>query len=230
METIRRNIDHIKNELAETALRCGRNPADVRLMGVTKTVDTDRVREAIAAGLRLFGENYVQEAKGKIERLGKQGIEWHMIGYLQSNKAKFAVKLFDMIHSVSKMSQAIELDRRAGAAKNTAAVLIEVNLSGEASKSGMEPSQVIPFIRSLSGFKNLSVQGLMTMPPWSDDPEEARPYFRGLRELRDRITDENLAGVTMKELSMGMTQDYRVAVEEGSTIVRVGRGIFGERK
>jgi pyridoxal phosphate enzyme (YggS family) len=230
METIRQKIARIQDELAEAALRCGRNPADVRLMGVTKTVDPDRIREAMAAGLKLFGENYVQEAGRKIEQLGRSGIEWHMIGYLQSNKAKFAVRLFDMIHSVSKMSQALELDRRAGAVQSITAILIEVNLSGEASKSGLEPDQVIPFIKSISGFKNLSIQGLMTMPPWFDDPEQARPYFRALRELRDRIVDAGLEGVTMKELSMGMTQDYRVAVEEGSTIVRVGRGIFGERK
>ncbi len=228
--TIQQNIERIRNEMADAALGSGRNPQDVRLMGVTKTVDAERIEEAVGAGLRLFGENYVQEAKGKVEKIGRQGIEWHMIGYLQSNKAKYAVHLFDMIHSVSKASQALELDRRSAAASRVTPILIEVNLSGEPSKSGLEPSEVIPFIRSISGYQNVSIRGLMTMPPWFDDPEEARPYFRRLRELSLRITDDVIGGVEMKELSMGMTQDFRVAVEEGSTIVRVGRGIFGERK
>ena len=230
MSSIQRNIERIQNEIAEAALSKGRSPADVRLMAVTKTVDTARIGEAIGAEVRLFGENYVQEAKGKIEEIGRPGIEWHMIGYLQSNKAKYAVHLFDMIHSVSKMNQATELDRRSVALNRVMEILVEVNLSGEPSKSGLEPSAVIPFIKSISGLKNIVVRGLMTMPPWFDDAEEARPYFQKLRELSLRIAEEAINGVVMRDLSMGMTQDYKVAVEEGATIVRIGRGIFGERK
>jgi PLP dependent protein len=230
MEIIRQNIERIQNEIAEAALRSGRNPAAVRLMAVTKTVDAVRIEEAIGAGVRVFGENYVQEAKGKIEGIGKREIEWHMIGYLQSNKAKYAVHLFNMIHSVSKTSQAAELDRRSAALDHVMEILVEVNLSAEPSKSGLEPSAVIPFIKSISGLRNISIRGLMTMPPWFDDAEEARPYFQKLRELSLRIAEEAINGVVMRDLSMGMTQDYQVAVEEGATIVRIGRGIFGERK
>ncbi len=230
MSDIRANIERIRNEIAEAALRSGRNPESVRLMAVTKTVGEERIAEAIGTGIRLFGENYVQEAKRKIELLGRpEGIEWHMIGSLQSNKAKYAVHLFDLIHSVSTEGLAAELDRRASAAGRVMPVLVEVNLGGEESKSGLEAGGAIPFIREISRFPNLAIRGLMTMPPWSDDPENSRPYFRKLRDLSRAVEDEGIPGVVMQELSMGMTQDYIAAVEEGSTIVRVGRGIFGAR-
>ena len=233
MEKIRQNIERIQNEIADRALRCGRDPADIRLMAVTKTVDFGRIREAALAGLSLFGENYVQEAKEKIEKLRAdidRDMKWHMIGYLQSNKAKYAVHLFDMVQTVSKMTLAAELDKRSGALRRKMDILIEVNISGEPAKSGLTPDQVIPFLESIMGFQNIYVRGLMTMPPWFDDPEKARPYFRKLRELSEQIAERRINGVVMQELSMGMTDDYAVAVEEGATIVRIGRGIFGERK
>jgi pyridoxal phosphate enzyme (YggS family) len=227
--TVRDNIARIRNIIADAALRSGRKASDVRLMAVTKTVDDDRIMEAIKAGVDIIGESYIQEAKRKIEKMGRP-IEWHMIGYLQSNKAKYAVRLFDMIHSVDRMDLALELDRRSKAISLVMKVLIEVNISGEETKSGVPYKEVIQLIRDVSALNNLSIQGLMTMPPWFDDPEDARPYFVSLRELRDKIIAESISRVEMRELSMGMSGDYEVAVEEGATIVRVGRSIFGERQ
>ena len=222
------NIDRIRNIIAEAASRSGRKATDVRLMAVTKTVDDNRIMEAIAAGVDIIGESYVQEAKRKIEKMGRP-LEWHMIGYLQSNKSKYAVKIFDMIHSVDRLDLARELDRRAKSVGHVMKILIEVNISGEESKSGVPFKDAMQLIRDVACLDNLSVQGLMTMPPWFDDPEDARPYFVALRELRDEVIDEHIERVEMRELSMGMSGDYEVAVEEGATIVRVGRSIFGER-
>jgi hypothetical protein len=191
-------------------------------------VDDPRIREAISAGVDILGENYVQEGKRKIEQMGKS-VEWHMIGHLQTNKAKYAVRLFDMIHSLDRMALAVELDKRSRLAGCVTRVLIEVNISGEETKRGVPFQEAIPLVREVSALENLSIQGLMTMPPWFDDPEEARPCFTALRMLRDRIIAERIAHVEMKELSMGMSQDYQAAVEEGATIVRIGRSIFGER-
>jgi PLP dependent protein len=226
--TVKANIERVKSAIAGAALRAGRKASDVRLMAVTKTVDDDRLMEAIGAGVDIIGESYVQEAKRKIEKMGRK-IEWHMIGYLQSNKAKYAVKLFDMIHSVGRMDLAVELDRRARAQDMAMKILIEINISGEKTKSGVPYEEALQLVRDISSFDNLSIQGLMTMAPWFDNPEDARPYFAALRELRDRIVDENINRAEMRELSMGMSGDYEVAVEEGATIVRIGRSIFGER-
>ena len=226
--TVKANIERIRSAIAGAALRAGRKVSDVRLMAVTKTVDDDRIMEAIEAGVDIIGESYVQEAKRKIEKRGRK-IEWHMIGYLQSNKAKYAVKLFDMIHSVDRMDLAVELNRRSRAQDMAMKVLIEINISGEKTKSGVPYEEAMQLVKDISSLDNLSIQGLMTMAPWFDNPEDARPYFKALRELRDRIIDANIARAEMRELSMGMSGDYEVAVEEGATIVRVGRSIFGER-
>jgi len=226
--TVKANIERIRNHIAGAALRSGRNVSDIRLMAVTKTVDDDRIMEAIAAGVNIIGESYVQEAKRKIEKMGKD-VEWHMIGYLQSNKAKYAVRLFDMIHSVDRMDLAAELDRRAGMTGCRMNILIEVNTSGEQTKSGVPLQEALSLIKEIAPLENLSIQGLMTMPPWFDDPEDARPYFAALRTLKERVIEERIPNVEMRELSMGMSGDFEVAVEEGSTIVRVGRSIFGER-
>ena len=228
MSTIRENIEKVRGTIAEAALRSGRNPSDIRLMAVTKTVDDDRIMEAIDCGVDIVGENYVQEGKRKIEKMGKT-VEWHMIGHLQSNKAKYAVRLFDMIHSVDRMGLAQELDKRSRNAGMKSKILIEVNVSGEETKSGVPKEQAISLVKDIATLENLSIRGVMTMPPWFDDPEDARPYFVALRELRDRIVEEKIEGVEMAELSMGMSGDYPVAVEEGATIVRIGRTIFGER-
>jgi hypothetical protein len=223
------NIRHIREVIAEAARRSGRPASAIRLMAVTKTVDDDRILAAIRTGVEIIGENYVQEAKRKVEKLGKAG-EWHLIGRLQTNKAKYAVHLFDMIHSVDRLELADELDRRARAAGRIIPILIEVNVSGEETKSGVPLVKALDLVRAMSPLQNLSIRGLMTMPPWFDDPEEVRPCFRALRELRDKIAGEAIPRVEMRELSMGMTDDYVVAIEEGATIVRIGRGIFGERK
>jgi len=227
--TVEDNIRRIREVMAEAALRSGRPASAIRLMAVTKTVDDDRILAAMRAGVEIIGENYVQEAKRKLDKLGKAG-EWHLIGRLQTNKAKYAVRLFDMIHSVDRMELAAELDRRARAAGRVGAILIEVNVSGEESKSGVPLNSALDLIRLAAPLENLSIRGLMTMPPWFDEPEESRPYFRALRELRDRIAAEAIPRIEMHELSMGMTDDYVVAIEEGATIVRIGRGIFGERQ
>ncbi|MFH2074002.1 MAG: YggS family pyridoxal phosphate-dependent enzyme [Pseudomonadota bacterium] len=222
------NIRRIRETMAEAARRFGRPASAVRLMAVTKTVDDDRILTAIGAGVEILGENYVQEAKRKIDKMGNP-CEWHMIGRLQTNKVKYAVRLFDMIHSLDRLDLAQELDRRARAAGRVMKVLIEVNVAGEETKSGISLASARDLVRAVAPLENLSIQGLMTMPPWFDDPEEARPFFRALRELRDRITEEVIDRVEMRELSMGMTGDYAVAIEEGATIVRIGRGVFGER-
>jgi len=225
---VRENILRLRERITEAALRAGRDPGNVRLMAVTKTFRDEPIREAIEAGVDIIGENYVQEAKRKIEQMGKS-VEWHLIGHLQTNKAKVAVRLFDMIHSVNRLSLAEELNRRAAAVGTICRVLIEVNLSGEQSKSGAAPEEAPSLIRTVAAMPHLSIRGLMTMAPWYDDPEKARPCFSGLRALRDRIASENIPNVVMQELSMGMTDDFEVAVEEGATIVRIGRAIFGER-
>jgi pyridoxal phosphate enzyme (YggS family) len=178
--------------------------------------------------VEIIGENYVQEARRKIEKMGEV-VEWHLIGRLQTNKAKYAVRLFDMIHSIDRMELASELDQRARTAGRMMKVLIEVNVAGEKTKSGIPIAEAPALIRAVAPLPNLSIRGLMTMPPWFDDPEEARPCFKALRDLRDRIAAESIPRVEMRELSMGMTGDYAVAIEEGATIVRIGRGIFGER-
>jgi hypothetical protein len=228
MSAVKDNIKKIRDNITEAALKAGRNASDVRLMAVTKTVDDERIMEAIEADVSIIGENYVQEARRKIEKMGKN-VEWHMIGHLQSKKSKDAVRLFDMIHSIDRIKLARELDKRSKMAERITKILIEVNISGEETKSGVRKEDAITLVKDISTLENLSIQGLMTMPPWFDDPEDARPYFVALRETRDRIIEENIPNVEMRELSMGMSGDYQVAVEEGATIVRIGTSIFGER-
>jgi PLP dependent protein len=200
----------------------------VRLVAVTKTVGLNRLQEAVAAGHTLFGENYVQEAKAKIAALGP-GLTWHFIGHLQSNKARAAVELFDLIHSVDRLRLAQALDQAARRLGKVQDILLQVNLAGEESKSGAAPEDVQKLLSEISKMANLRVLGLMTMPPWFPDPEEARPYFRGLRELRDRLRRLHLVESDLSELSMGMTGDFEVAVAEGATLVRIGTAIFGRR-
>lgn len=228
MKSVHEAVLEVRRRISEAALRKGRDPAGVRLMAVTKTVDDERILEAVAAGVDIVGENYVQEAKRKIASMGRK-TEWHLIGHLQSNKAKYAVRLFDLIHSVDRPGLAAELDRRSRLAGVVTPVLIQVSISGEETKGGVPLVQAENLVRDVAEMEHLSIRGLMTMPPWFDDPEQARPFFRALREMRDRILEAGIPGVAMDELSMGMTQDYEVAVEEGATIVRVGRAIFGDR-
>ena len=229
METeIGSNINVIKKRIDKAAQRAGRDPLAIKLMAVTKTVEPERISKAIEAGLSMLGENYVQEAKDKIAIIG-DAAQWHMIGHLQTNKAKYAVKLFDYVHSVDRLELAQELDKRSGQINRKLNVLIEVN-SGEQSKSGIEKTQALELVRQVAVLPNLVVRGLMTMAPYSDNPENSRPYFKALRELRDDIRRSGIARISMDELSMGMTDDFEVAIEEGATIIRIGRAIFGKRQ
>ncbi len=228
MDQIKRNLEEIKRRLADAARRAGRDPADIRLVAVTKTVGLERLQIAVAAGQTLFGENYVQEAKGKIASLGP-GLTWHFIGHLQSNKAKAAVELFDLIHSVDRASLAQALEQAAARRDKIQDILLQVNLAGEASKSGAAPEHAQDLLREISRMPHLKVLGLMTMPPWFDDPQRVRPYFRALRELRDQLRGLQLVEGNLPELSMGMTGDFEVAVSEGATLVRIGTAIFGRR-
>ncbi|MEW6162323.1 MAG: YggS family pyridoxal phosphate-dependent enzyme [Nitrospirota bacterium] len=224
------NIKAVYRRISHAAMRAGRNPEDVKLVAVTKTVDIKRIREAIDYGLRVFGESRVQEAKEKISNLKSQisnsKIEWHLVGHLQRNKAKIAVQLFDLIHSLDSMGLADELDKHAERAGKIQKVLVQVKLSEEETKHGVPREDLMDLIEAVAEMKNLRLEGLMTMPPFFDDPEMARPYFRELRELRDKMVS---SGYELPELSMGMTNDFEVAIEEGATMVRIGTGIFGER-
>jgi pyridoxal phosphate enzyme (YggS family) len=222
------NIRTVKDRIASAAKRADRDPASVRLVIVTKTVDSERIKEAVDAGATILGENRVQEAKEKIEKLGNVA-SWHLIGHLQVNKAKHAVKLFDLIHSVDNMELAAEIDKQSAKIGKVQNVLVEVNIAGEASKAGMAVKNAPALVREIAKHANITIQGLMTIPPYSEQPEDSRPYFCVLRELAENIARENIPNAAMKELSMGMSGDFEVAVEEGATMVRVGTSIFGER-
>lgn len=222
------NISTIYKRISHSAMRAGRNPEDVKLIAITKTVDIKKIQEAIDWGLRIFGESRVQEAKEKISNLKSQisniiKIEWHLVGYLQKNKARIAVQLFDLIHSLDSIELAAEINKNAEKIGKTQRVLIQVKLSGEETKHGVAREDLMDLMKAVSEMKRLTLEGLMTMPPFFDDPEMARPYFKELRELRDNA--EN-SGFTLPELSMGMTNDFEVAIEEGATMVRIGTGIF----
>jgi pyridoxal phosphate enzyme (YggS family) len=226
MLTIRDNLLKVRERIERAAQKAGRDPKQIELVAVSKTVEVDRIKEAIEAGVSILGENYVQEAQEKIETLGKP-VSWHFIGHLQSNKAKHAVRLFDVIHSVDSIPLAEELDRRASQSDRVIKVMIEVNLSKEATKFGADEERVLNLARRIQDLGHLSLEGLMTMPPYFDSPEMSRPYYVVLRELRDRITQ---VGIPLKELSMGMSNDFEIAIAEGATYVRVGTAIFGPRQ
>ncbi len=222
------NLRTVTDRITSAARRSGRDPAAVKLVVVTKTVDIEKIREAAAAGAMILGENRVQEAKEKIEKLGPIA-SWHLIGHLQTNKAKYAVKLFDLIHSVDNVELAKEVDRQAARIGKVQDVLIEVSIAGEEQKAGVTIDETAALIRDAAKLGNISIKGLMTIPPFLDSPEAVRPYFRKLRELAASIARENIPGVSMQELSMGMSGDFEAAIEEGATMVRVGTAIFGER-
>jgi pyridoxal phosphate enzyme (YggS family) len=225
------NIKNTYRRISSAAIRSGRNPFDVKLIAVTKTVDIGTIKEAIGLGLRVFGENRVQEAKEKISKLNYDlpdcKLEWHMIGHLQTNKAKAAVRLFNVIHSVDSAGLAEELNVCAEREGKIQRVLIEVKLSEEETKYGVSKEDLMDLIKVVSGMKNLKLEGLMTLPPFFDEPETARPFFRELGELRDKAESR---GYRLPELSMGMTNDFESAILEGATMVRIGTGIFGERR
>ncbi len=226
--SISRNLEKVRERIGEACLRSGRDPQEVRLLAVSKTVGCELIRQALQCGQRLFGENYVQEALPKIHELGA-GIEWHFIGHLQSNKAKHVVGNFQMVQTLDKFSLARELDRRAPEGQPLR-VLIQVNVAGEKSKSGVAPEDLEALLEQVAELKAIRICGLMTIPPMSSDPEQARPYFRKLSQLRERYSRQLASPHCLDELSMGMTGDLEVAVEEGATIVRVGTAIFGPRE
>jgi PLP dependent protein len=230
--SISENIAAVRERINASARRVGRQVEDVTLMAVSKTQPAVRIREAYEAGLRVFGENRVQEFAGKIEGLRDLvGVEWHLIGHLQSNKAAKAVELFRAVDSIDSLKVAEKLDLAAQKIGRKLDVLIEINVGGEAAKSGVAPdsSALEELLISAPRFEGLVFRGLMTVPPFTEDPEDARRYFRKLRELRDSIAGRKLPAISMERLSMGMSHDFEVAVEEGSTCVRVGTAIFGDR-
>ena len=223
------NVRRVRTRMRQAAERAGRDPASVRLVAASKTVDAARIRAAIAAGVTILGENYLQETRQKLGQLGRSDVEWHLIGPLQRNKVRYVFDLFDMMHSLDRLELAEEINRRAERLGRRLPVLLEVNVGGEASKSGWTPDGILSDVRQLATMPNIQVRGLMTIPPPTPQPHEARPFFRQVRQLRDRLAQEGYDGMTFDELSMGMTADYEVAIEEGATLVRVGTAIFGPR-
>jgi PLP dependent protein len=230
--SISENIAAIQDRISVAARRAGRRPEDVVLMAVSKTHPPERIRETYAAGLRLFGENRVQEFDGKTAALADlAGAEWHMIGHLQTNKAAKAAELFGAVDSVDSVKLAERLDAAARSVSKKLAVLIEINVGGEAAKTGLAPDsrELEELLLAAPRLEALEFRGLMTLPPFTDDPEGARPYFRKLCALRDEISARKLSAINLEVLSMGMSHDFEVAIAEGSTCVRVGTAIFGER-
>lgn len=220
------NWQALQQRIAAACARAGRDPASVAVLAVTKGQPPDRVAAAAALGLRLFGENRVQEAKAKIP-LCPSHLDWHMIGHLQTNKCRDAVQLFQMVHSVDSLRLARELNKWAEKAGRTVPILLEANIAGESSKFGYAPEQLLAELKELNALPRLEIHGLMTLAPWTPDPEKVRPIFRQLRELKQRC--EAALGVPLQHLSMGMTNDFEVAIEEGATIVRLGTALFGPR-
>lgn len=230
--SIAENIARVHERIAVVARRAGRNPDEITLMAVSKTFPAQSIREAYAAGLRVFGENRVQEFAGKAAVLGDlTDLEWHLIGHLQTNKAAKATELFDCVDSVDSLRMAEKLNTSAGIASKILPVLIEVNVGAETAKSGVAPDsgELEQILTSATRWGNLKINGLMTVPPYAEDPEGSRTYFRQLRQLRERTAARSLPEVGMEVLSMGMSHDFVVAIEEGATCVRVGTAIFGER-
>ncbi|MDP3937849.1 MAG: YggS family pyridoxal phosphate-dependent enzyme [Deltaproteobacteria bacterium] len=234
-DSIASRIEDVLARREAAASRAGRHPLEIRMLAVTKGIPPAQVVQGARAGLVAFGENYVKEGLEKIsqvtESLGAKadGVSWHFIGKLQRNKARLAVPAFELIHSVDTVPLAKEIDQRAAARGITQQILLEVNIVGEASKAGFTPDAVVAAARAIDKMKHVRLSGLMTVPPLSDDPEDSRPHFRALRELRDEIRRKGLANDSFRDLSMGMTGDFEVAIEEGATWIRVGTAIFGPR-
>ena len=225
---IRENIEVIRQKIARAAERSGRDPKDVLLLAVTKTIDNGRIREAVDAGLTELGENKVQEIMDKYDTI-ERDVKWHMIGHLQTNKVKYIIDKVTLIHSVDSLKLAQEINKKAAKAGRVMDILVEINVADEESKFGITCDMAEDIIRNLSTMENIRVRGLMTVAPFVDDGEQNRPVFRRLKQLLVDINAKKLDNVNMDILSMGMTGDYEVAVEEGATIVRVGTGIFGPR-
>lgn len=219
----------IREQVRNSALAAGRDPSEIRIVAVSKKVPADRVESALSEGVTILGENYIQEAKEKIIALSRHNVSWHFIGHLQSNKAKYAVRLFELIHSVDSFKLAREIDRQAKRIEKTQDILVQVNVAEEESKSGISLGGVSALIKDISSLDNVRIRGLMTMPPFFNNPEKARPFFKALRTLSQQITRQGIPNVEMRELSMGMSGDFEAAIAEGATLVRIGTAIFGSR-
>ncbi len=231
MNEISENLKRVRERITRAARKVGRNPESIRLVAVSKKHDAAAVKAALAAGQHLFGENYLQEAERKIEEIEpSQGLTWHYIGHLQSNKARHAALLFDTIETVDRLKLAKALSRYAGESGKTLSVLVQINIGREEQKAGVDPDEAEQLISGMAELPNLRVKGLMTMPPWRSDPEEVRPFFRELRRLSEDFRERGYFDpVDQVELSMGMSHDFETAIEEGATLVRVGTAIFGSR-
>jgi pyridoxal phosphate enzyme (YggS family) len=227
---IAENVARIRERIRKACERSGRNAEDVRLVAVSKTFEASLIGEAVEAGLQDIGENLVQELRQKREALNNPGIRWHFVGHLQSNKVKYIADFIHLIHSLDHWSVAEEIDKRGAKLGRVIEALVEVNTSGEKTKFGLHPDATLGFVKSISELRNLKLKGLMTIGPFLPNPEDSRPAFRILRELRHEIEQERIENVEMRELSMGMTNDFEVAIEEGATIIRLGTAIFGPRK
>ena len=225
---IKENLEFVEENIAKACEKAGRSRDEVTLIAVSKTKPVSDIRQAMDYGIKVFGENKVQEIKDKTEEI-KESLNWHMIGHLQANKVKYLPGRVCMIHSVDNVKLAAEIEKQFAKADIVIDVLIEVNMAHEESKFGLSPDEVADFVKEIASYPHLNIRGLMTIAPYTDDPESNRVYFKGLRELKDNINGMNIPGVNMDTLSMGMTGDYQVAIEEGATFVRVGTGIFGER-
>jgi pyridoxal phosphate enzyme (YggS family) len=230
-EELRERLAEVRRLIETSARKAGRDPAEIKLVAVSKTHPTETLRRAIEVGVNDLGENRVQEADGKICELGRGSARWHLIGHLQANKARRAVALFDVIHSLDSASLARRLDRLCEeAGRDELSVLIQVDLGSEATKSGVSEEELPELVKAVGACAHLRLTGLMTLPPFFDDTELVRPYFRRLRELRNEFIERAAFGDSQGELSMGMSHDYEVAIEEGATYVRIGTAIFGERR
>ena len=231
---MRARLEEINRRIAAACERAGRQASEITLVAVSKTVTVARIREAIEAGVHTLGESRVQEAAAKIPELSaisaERKVQWHLIGHLQSNKARRAVELFDAVHSVDDFKLAERLDLLAGESGKRLPIFIEVNLGGEKSKTGAAPGEVLPLCEQIGKLPRLELKGLMTVPPLSDNPEDARPFFRHLRRLRDEARQAGAAGGQFNDLSMGMSDDFEIAIEEGATFVRIGTALFGARQ
>ncbi len=228
MSEVAENLARVRERMEAAALRSGRRPEGIRLVAVSKTVPPDRVREAVEAGVEILGENYVREAQTKIEVVGRRAA-WHFIGHLQTNKAKIAGRLFDFIHSVDSLRLAEELSQAARRENKKIPILLQVNVAREESKFGAAESDLFLLLEAVSRLEGVSVKGLMTMPPFFENAEDSRPFFKELRTLAESAARQGIPGIGMEELSMGMSNDFEVAIEEGATLVRVGTAIFGPR-
>jgi pyridoxal phosphate enzyme (YggS family) len=226
VEAIRNNLEIINEKIKKAALKANRNPEEIKLVAVTKTATIEQIKEATSAGVKIIGENKVQEAKEKYQIMTTD-TEWHLIGHLQTNKVKYAIEIFDCIQSVDSIKLTKEIDKRSLQFGKTTNILVEVNVSGEETKYGIKPEEVELFLKEISEFSGIRVRGLMTIAPIEKDKEEVRPYFRKLRELSKEIKSKNIKNVKMDYLSMGMSEDFEIAIEEGANMVRIGRGIFG---